>query len=181
MSDVVDPRKISRLWISRRLGAPHLGWLRAGSLMFPCSLGRNGIGHRKREGDGMTPAGRHRVSGGYVRPERERLRYAGTDLRLTAASDGWCDDPRDANYNRPVRLPSRAGHERMFRDDALYDLVLVLDWNGKPRVKGRGSAIFLHIMPTDGGPTAGCIALAGSDLRRLVPRLAPRCEVIVRG
>ncbi len=83
-------------------------------------------------------------------------------------NDGWCDDPRDRNYNRPVRLPYPAGHEQMWRKDHLYDLVVVLGYNDGPRSRGRGSAIFMHLAAPDFAPTAGCIALREADLRSLL-------------
>jgi L,D-peptidoglycan transpeptidase YkuD (ErfK/YbiS/YcfS/YnhG family) len=82
--------------------------------------------------------------------------------------DGWCEDPRDGRYNRPIRLPADSSHDRLWREDHLYDIVGVLDWNITPRIRGRGSAIFLHLCRPGFGPTAGCIALRGGDLQRLL-------------
>jgi L,D-peptidoglycan transpeptidase YkuD (ErfK/YbiS/YcfS/YnhG family) len=95
-------------------------------------------------------------------------------------SDGWCDDPESACYNRAVCLPFGAAHERLWRPDRLYDLVVVLAYNIHPRRKGRGSAIFLHCARPDFAPTEGCIALAFEDLRRLLPRLSRNTVLIIR-
>jgi L,D-peptidoglycan transpeptidase YkuD (ErfK/YbiS/YcfS/YnhG family) len=136
----------------------HRGLLRCGSLVLRCALGRSGVTHMKREGDGATPAGRHRLLSLIVRPDRIRPRSA-LPTRALRKTDGWCEDPNHGSYNRPIRLPSPAGHETMWRADGLYDVVGVLDWNVAPRVSRRGSAIFLHLARPGYGPTAGCIAL----------------------
>ncbi|HUG61150.1 MAG TPA: L,D-transpeptidase catalytic domain protein, partial [Methylomirabilota bacterium] len=110
-------------------------------LDFPCVLGRAGTTRFKREGDGASPAGRLRIVRGFYRPDRFAVRpRSAIQLAPLHPADGWSDDPRDPAYNRLVRLPRRHGHERMWRDDGLYDIVLVLDWNRTPRARGRGSA-----------------------------------------
>jgi L,D-peptidoglycan transpeptidase YkuD (ErfK/YbiS/YcfS/YnhG family) len=88
--------------------------------------------------------------------------------QVTRATDGWCDDPASGRYNCPVHLPSGFSHEEMWRDDRLYDVVGVLDWNIRPRVRRRGSAIFLHLCRADFAPTAGCVALRPRDLHRVL-------------
>lgn len=146
----------------------HCGLLRCGALQLPCVLGANGITHMKREGDSATPAGRLKLLSLIVRPDRGPRSVAAVPVRAMRRSDGWCDDPASGAYNRPLRLPSSAGHETMWRDDRLYDVVGVLDWNFRPRIRRRGSAIFLHVARPDYAPTAGCIALAPRDLRLLL-------------
>lgn len=131
------------------------------------AIGRSGVTHVKREGDGATPAGKHSVLSLIMRPDRLRLRSA-LPIRALRRNDGWCEDPRHGSYNRPIRLPSSAGHETMWRKDHLYDVVGVLDWNFSPRIRGRGSAIFLHLARENYRPTAGCIALNRRDLSLLL-------------
>lgn len=155
------------------------GHLVAGSLTLPCALGRAGIVHRKREGDGGTPAGRHRVLGGYLRADRVAGGPGLRRLRPIRADDGWCDAPGSARYNRPVRLPAGVSHERLWREDGLYDIVLDLAWNRGPIVRGRGSVIFLHCARPGLGPTEGCVALDKAALRRLLPRLGRHAVVEV--
>ncbi len=157
---------------------PHRGLLRCGSLTLQCALGRSGVTHRKREGDGATPAGRHRLLSLIVRPDRLRP-PAGPPIRALRRNDGWCEDPRHGSYNRPIRLPSSAGHETMWREDNLYDIVGVLDWNVAPRVFGRGSAIFLHLARPAYRPTAGCIALSRRDLLLLLAAAGPHPRFLV--
>jgi L,D-peptidoglycan transpeptidase YkuD (ErfK/YbiS/YcfS/YnhG family) len=95
------------------------------------------------------------------------------------ASDGWCDDPADRNYNRLVKLPSRRSAEGLTREDHLYDLVLVLGYNDRPRVKGKGSAIFVHLARPGYTPTDGCIALSRRDILALIAQVRPGSDIVV--
>lgn len=154
------------------------GRLEGGGLSLPCTLGRTGLSAAKREGDGATPVGRLAVLAGFYRPDVHRVRpKTALPLRALRPDDGWSDDPADRNYNRPVRRPYPASHEALWRADGLYDVVLVLDWNLRPRARCRGSAIFLHLSRPDGGPTAGCVAVTPAGMRRLLARLAPGAVV----
>ena len=139
--------------------------------MHPCILGSSGISVRKREGDGVTPAGGLAVLGGYRKPARNAFGPAMRKLCPISPRLGWCDAPANAAYNRPVALPFAASHETMLRPDRLYDVVLVLDWNVTRRARNRGSAIFMHPTRPDGGPTQGCIAIEPKLMRHLLPRL----------
>jgi L,D-peptidoglycan transpeptidase YkuD (ErfK/YbiS/YcfS/YnhG family) len=133
----------------------------------------------KREGDGVTPAAAMRVVSGWYRPDRLPRPATALPLKPIAARDGWCDAPDSPNYNRPVKLPFAASHETMLRNDALYDVCLVLDWNLPPhgRKRNGGSAIFLHIARPGFLPTEGCIAVAAETMRRLLPRIGPNTMV----
>ena len=135
--------------------------LRIGGRQFPCALGRGGISAAKREGDGATPAGSFPLR--HVLFRADRLARPATALAVhpIAPDDGWCDDPADAaHYNRPVRLPHAGRCERLWRADALYDVLAVIGYNDAPPVPGLGSAIFLHVARPDYAPTEGCVALA---------------------
>jgi Uncharacterized protein conserved in bacteria len=151
------------------------GWpsIRWESGVARCALGRAGIGIDKREGDGATPAGCFPLRALLYRPDRMTAPATGLPLRPIAPDDGWCDDPADPAYNRPVKLPYPARHERMWRDDGLYDLVIVVGHNDAPIVPGRGSAIFVHVAEAAYAPTAGCVALARADLQALVAACRP--------
>ncbi|MCK0206768.1 L,D-transpeptidase family protein [Starkeya koreensis] len=166
-----------RLRVIARTGDRRRGWLILDGRAMPVALGRGGIRADKREGDGATPRGiwhprelRYRADHG-LRPATH------LPVRRTRREDGWCDDPADGRYNRPVRLPFRASHEEMWRADALYDLVVVLDHNERPRQAKRGSAVFLHLARPGFEPTAGCVAFRRADLRRLLARLGPRTRI----
>jgi len=153
------------------------GFVRAGTMAVPCALGRTGVSQWKREGDGATPAGSFTLRAVLYRADRVPRPW--THLPVTAIHEdsGWCDDPNDRAYNRPVRLPFAAGHERLWRDDHLYDLVVVIDYNLSPVRRGAGSAIFLHIATKEFAPTAGCVAVSRETMFRLLPHLGPQTTI----
>ena len=142
---------------------------------LPCRIGRSGTiaAEAKREGDGATPVGRWPVRGVLLRPDRVALpgRIA-LPWRWLAPADGWCDDPADSAYNRPVRHPFPRSAERLWFDAGSYDVVVVLGYNDTPPVPGRGSAIFLHCSSA-GGSTDGCVAIDQAPLAAMLPQLAP--------
>ena len=164
--------RLKALRVSPRLGARGRGWLTAGPLRIACALGPAGIVRDKREGDAGTPAGRFRLLWAYYRPDRPRPRAGGVAVKPLRRDSGWCEDPASSRYNRPVRLPAGDCTDRMWREDHLYDLTFVLDQNFGRRCKGRGSAIFFHLARPGLTPTAGCVAIAAADMRKLAPRLA---------
>jgi L,D-peptidoglycan transpeptidase YkuD (ErfK/YbiS/YcfS/YnhG family) len=174
------PRPLRSLTVAPLPGCKSHGRLTAGAVRMPCALGRMGLTTSKREGDGATPVARHRIETFLLRRDRLRPPALIAPAQPMRPKMGWCDDPGSGSYNRPVCLPCRAGHEDLWREDSLYDVVGVLDWNRRPRVGGRGSAIFLHLARPDFAPTAGCVAIAAADMRRLLPRLARRCMVDIR-
>ncbi|WP_235911849.1 L,D-transpeptidase family protein [Mesorhizobium xinjiangense] len=156
-----------------RPGRPAEGLLWLDGQVFPCALGAGGITAFKREGDGATPLGAMRVLWGYYRPGRGPGRPSRLAFWRETSDLGWCDAPGDRNYNRPVRLPYRASHERMQRPDHLYDMCIVLDWNMRPAIRGRGSAIFLHLARPGYRPTEGCVAVSRRTMLRLLQVLRP--------
>lgn len=152
---------------------PHLGRLGAGGSAVPCALGRAGVTHAKREGDGASPAGTWPLRHVLYRPDRIARPVTGLAVHPLSPADGWCDDPADRHYNRPVRLPFRASAEALWRDDGVYDILVVLGYNDDPPQAGLGSAIFFHLATSDFGPTAGCIAVQPDDMIRLLARCGP--------
>jgi L,D-peptidoglycan transpeptidase YkuD (ErfK/YbiS/YcfS/YnhG family) len=144
---------------------------------FPCTRGRGGVTSAKREGDGATPRGVHRIVGMLYRPDR-MARPADWALPIRPR-DLWSDDPKDPDYNLMVRAPHVFSHERLRRADPLYDLVILTDWNWPPAVPGRGSAIFVHRWRGPGLPTAGCIGLARGNLRWIAARIRYETRLIV--
>jgi len=157
------------------------GRFHLGGRTVRCALGRSGViaASEKREGDGATPLGLWPIRRALYRPDKGPEPRTALKVAPIAPDDGWCDAPADPNYNLPVKLPYAASHERMWRDDALYDLVVVLGYNDDPPVKGRGSAIFLHVARPNYGPTAGCIALARADVLALLAAARPGDAVAV--
>lgn len=153
--------------------------LRFAGRLLPCTVGRGGVvpAGRKREGDGGTPTGIHRIVGMLYRPDR-MARPTNWAVPI-GPGDLWSDDVRDPDYNLMVRKPHGFGHEALRRADPLYDLVLITDWNWPHAAPGRGSAIFLHRWRRPGYPTAGCVAFAPEDLLWIARRLAPGARLIV--
>jgi L,D-peptidoglycan transpeptidase YkuD (ErfK/YbiS/YcfS/YnhG family) len=151
--------------------------LRHAGRVFPCTLGRGGTSPAKCEGDGATPAGRHRLTAMLYRPDR----MAQPSLWAVPIRPGdlWSDDMRDPCYNQLVRAPHGFGHERLRRPDPLYDLVILTDWNWPDAVPGRGSAIFIHQWRRPGFPTEGCVALRRDHLRQIAGRISLGARLIV--
>jgi L,D-peptidoglycan transpeptidase YkuD (ErfK/YbiS/YcfS/YnhG family) len=154
---------------------------RFGPHLWRCAVGRGGVRPDKREGDGATPAGCWPLRRVLYRADRLDAPVVGCGLPAAeiGPDDGWCDAPADARYNRPVRLPYPGRHERLWRDDGIYDVIVVLGHNDKPPRPGAGSAVFLHVAHPDYGPTEGCVALALDDLLVLLREAGPESRACV--
>ena len=172
------PRQVGLVVRLIRAGATR-GCLDVGGRTFPCAVGRSGRRALKREGDGATPIGRWQLLEVLYRADRGLPPSSALPARAMRPGDGWCDAAGDRNYNRPVRHPYAASAEQLWRDDHLYDLVVVLGYNVRPRARGLGSAIFLHLAHPDRRPTAGCVALSARDLRLVLARIGRRAELVV--
>lgn len=146
---------------------------------FPCSVGRNGLGIKQSEGDGITPFGTFQIEFLWVRPDRVSARLP-HELRQTGLRDQWCEDPLSPDYNQPVLSPHAFSTESLRRSDPLYDLVAVLNYNRHPVTPGKGSAIFLHLWRKPRHPTAGCVAFARRDLLWILQRWTRQSQVIIR-
>jgi L,D-peptidoglycan transpeptidase YkuD (ErfK/YbiS/YcfS/YnhG family) len=166
--------------VRARPGDPTRGWLMAGRLALPVALGRTGIKANKREGDGGTPRGRFRLRRLWWRADRGPRPRTLLPLRQIRPDDGWCENPADRAYNRAVRVPKGSPADRLWRTDRLYDFIIELDHNTRPRVAGRGSAVFVHVARPGFAPTAGCVALRADALRRLLARLGPLTRIDIR-
>lgn len=154
------------------------GWLTFGGKRVRCALGRSGVSKAKREGDGTTPVGDFPLRRAYYRPDRVAEPDTGLPCRPLKIDDGWCDEPTDPCYNRLVRLPHGGSAETLWRDDALYDIIVVIGFNDDPIERGRGSAIFLHLAKPDYAPTEGCVAVAPGDIGPILAKLGP--ESLIR-
>ena len=161
--DLVTVRSLS--------GATSRGRLHIGTQVLSCALGKAGTSHDKREGDGASPAGIYAMRFGLYRADRIMRPRTGLPLRPLRPGDGWCDDPMSGRYNRFVRLPFAGSAEHLWRDDGLYDVLVVLAHNDCPLVRGRGSAVFLHAAAPGLGATAGCITLPRADLVKLLSQI----------
>ncbi len=170
------------LRVNRRPNAPNTGVICCQNRHILCALGRSGTSVLKHEGDGASPAQRvMRPVSGFYRADRVRRPTSSLLFKAIADNDGWCDAPDNANYNLPVELPFAASHEKMKRDDQLYDIGIILDWNmpNVGRSRHRGSAIFLHLCKPGFQPTEGCIAIKAADMAWLVPRLARDTRITI--
>jgi L,D-peptidoglycan transpeptidase YkuD (ErfK/YbiS/YcfS/YnhG family) len=147
-----------------------------------CAAGRGGIAIKQREGDGITPIGRWPLRRVLYRADRlETLPKTILPVEKIESDDAWCDIAGDPNYNRLVRLPYATLNERLWRDDDVYDLIVVVGFNDAPVVQGKGSAIFLHVASADFKPTAGCVALQRDDLLEALAQLRRGDRLIVAG
>lgn len=146
------------------------GMFSGAGLQFPCSTGKGGVvdAMRKTEGDGASPLGTWRMERVFWRPDRLARPSTGLPATPLRPHDGWCDALGDPLYNRPVTLPYPASHERLWREDHVYDLIVELDHNTDPVVQDRGSAIFFHLARPDYAPTEGCVALALEDMLQVL-------------
>ena len=170
---------LRRLAVRRKPGQPARGILTAGPLSLPVALGRGGIKANKHEGDGATPRGTFRLKRLWWRADRHARPKTLLPVQRIAADDGWCENPADRLYNRPIKVPPGSNADRLKRTDHLYDFIVELDHNTRPRIAGRGSAVFIHAARHGFAPTAGCVALDLNKLRRLLARLGPRTKIVV--
>jgi len=160
-------------------GESALAWACLGGRRWRCTVGAGGVREDKVEGDAATPAGEFPLRHIFFRNDRLVLPTVNLPTRPVAEHDGWCDDPRSPAYNRLVRVPNEWSHERMWREDGLYDVVVVVGYNDDPPEGEWGSAIFLHIAREGYAPTRGCIAFARHDLLELLPLLTPKTRLRV--
>jgi L,D-peptidoglycan transpeptidase YkuD (ErfK/YbiS/YcfS/YnhG family) len=171
---------LSTIRVRARPGRPTQGWLFAGPLAIPVALGRAGIKADKREGDGGTPRGRFRPLRLWWRADRLPRPQTSLPVRRIGPNDAWCEDPHDRRYNRRFQRTAKEPGDRLRRDDTLYDLIIEIDHNTRPRIAGRGSAVFIHVARPAFAPTEGCVALRSRDLQRLLSRLNSRTRILIQ-
>ena len=159
---------------------PAQGVLRWDGVNHPCALGRGGVSQDKQEGDGATPAGCFALRKLYYRPDVVAKPQTRLATQALTQQDGWADDPQDPAYNRAIVRPHAFSHERLWRDDGLYDIFIVLGINDDPPVAGRGSALFLHLAHPDLRPTRGCVAIAREAMETIVPALLPTTMIEIK-
>jgi len=170
----------SQLRVRTRPGDRSRGMLIAGALAVPVVLGRAGIRADKREGDGATPRGRFRLVRLWWRADRAPRPRTLLPVRRIERDLAWCEDAGSRRYNQPFRRSANEPGDRLWREDRLYDLLIEIDHNTRPRVAGRGSAVFLHLSRPNGAPTAGCVAMQRSDIQRLLERIGPKTRIAIQ-
>lgn len=173
-------RVLRTLYVRSTPGIRTRGVLLAGPLAIPVALGRGGILANKREGDGGTPRGRFRLIRLWWRADRANRPSTLLPSRRIGPRDAWCEDPSDRHYNRPVERPAGAPGDRLRRDDHLYDYIIEISHNARPRVAGRGSAVFVHVARPGFAPTAGCVAMTQPRLRHLLERIGPKTHLVIQ-
>ncbi len=147
---------------------------------YRCAIGRSGFTAERREGGGHTPLGVFPLRECWYRADVMATPKTGLPLKIIQKDDGWCDAPDHPQYNRHVKLPFAASHEKLWRDDHTYDLIVPLGYNDDPVVPGKGSAIFLHVAKPGYGPTEGCVALEKADLLGILPSLTPQTRIEIK-
>ena len=155
------------------------GYLKYKNLKFRCALGKAGIGKKKIEGDNITPKGSFDIVKIYYRNDRVKKISSKFKLIKITKKMGWCDDPNNKSYNQLINLPTNCKYEKLYRKDNVYDLVIVLDYNIKPTIKNKGSAIFIHVARQNYKKTAGCIALKKNHLKKLIKTIEKNTKVII--
>jgi L,D-peptidoglycan transpeptidase YkuD (ErfK/YbiS/YcfS/YnhG family) len=155
------------------------GILVAGALAFPVALGRGGVLANKREGDGGTPRGSFGLRRLWWRADRAPRPATLLPMRPIQRDDAWCEDPSDRRYNQAIKVPADNPGDRLLRDDHLYDFIIEIDHNTRPRVARRGSAVFLHLARPGLAPTAGCVAMPAGRLKKLLARVGPHTRIVV--
>ena len=153
------------------------GYLEYKNLKFRCALGKAGIKKKKKEGDNITPEGTFKIIRVYYRSDKIKNIATLIKKKEIKKKIGWCDDPVSSFYNKEIKLPSKFSHEKLYRKDNLYDLILVLNYNINPIIKNKGSAIFIHIAKKNYEPTAGCIALKKRDLVVLLKNIKKNTKI----
>ena len=152
-------------------------YLRYKNLKFKCAIGKAGIGEKKIVGDNITPKGTYKIIKIYYRKDRIKELVSQIKLIKIKKNMGWCDDPKSKKYNRLIYLPTKYSHEKLYRRDNIYDVILVLNYNMKPTIRYKGSAIFIHVARKKFPPTKGCIALEKNNLIKLVLKIQKNTKI----
>jgi L,D-peptidoglycan transpeptidase YkuD (ErfK/YbiS/YcfS/YnhG family) len=165
------------LIVSNSPAGPVMDW---GAGPRRCAVGPAGIGHKKGEGDGMTPIGVFPLRRVFWRADRTEKPRTFLPERALQPNDGWCDFPGDPNYNKLVKHPYPVSAEHLWLDSHVYDIIVVVGFNDDPVVPGKGSAIFLHLAREGYPPTAGCVALTDHDLRAALAQFRPQDRLHIK-
>jgi L,D-peptidoglycan transpeptidase YkuD (ErfK/YbiS/YcfS/YnhG family) len=147
------------------------------NLKFKCSLGKNGVTKNKIEGDKCTPSGTYRLKQVFYRADRIKKFLTNIKKIKIKKNMGWCDDSSSKRYNQLIRVPTKFSHEKLYRKDGIYDIIVVLNYNMNPVIKKKGSAIFMHIAKKNYSKTLGCIGLRKNDLLEILSKVKKNNKV----
>ena len=144
-----------------------------------CAVGKRGITARKKEGDYSTPKGIYKLKEIFYRGDKvQKLKTKLKKTKITRKM-GWCDSPKSTNYNKLIKFPFQESAEKLYRNDSIYDIIIITNYNMNPIIRGKGSAIFLHIARNNYKPTRGCIAISKRNMRSLLLTLKLNTKLIV--
>ncbi len=153
------------------------GYLKYKNLKFRCALGKGGVKKKTIEGDNITPKGIFKIVKIYYRHDKiKKIKTLIKKIKIKK-NMGWCDDPNSRSYNKQINLPTKYGHEKLYRNDNLYDLIAVLSYNTYPIVKNKGSAIFMHITKNSYTKTKGCIGLKKEHLIKIISKIKKNTKI----
>jgi L,D-peptidoglycan transpeptidase YkuD (ErfK/YbiS/YcfS/YnhG family) len=153
------------------------GYLKYKNFKYRCALGKAGVNKKIKEGDGITPKGVFKITKIYYRADKIKIIKTNIKKIKITKNMGWCDDPVSCFYNQQIRLPSKFSHEKLYRNDDLYDLIAVINYNTNPIIKNKGSAIFMHISKKSYKKTEGCIALKKKDLINILTKIKKNTKI----
>ena len=153
------------------------GYLLFKNYKFKCAIGKNGIKKKIKEGDNITPKGVFKLIKIYYRTDRIKNLKTNIKKIKIKKNTAWCDDCESKFYNKEIKLPSRLSYESFYRKNHIYDLIVVINYNTKPIIKNKGSAIFIHIAEKKFNPTQGCIALKKKDLLLLLSKIKKETKI----
>ena len=153
------------------------GYLNYKNLKYRCALGKSGIKKKKKEGDNVTPSGVFKIIKIYYRADKIKKIISPIKKIQIKKNMGWCDDSKSNFYNQQINLPSKFGYEKLYRNDNLYDLIIVINYNMNPIIKNKGSAIFIHIAKNYYKKTKGCIALKKKNLIELISLIKKNTKI----
>ena len=144
-----------------------------------CAIGKRGIGNKREEGDLITPKGKYKIK--YILYRKDRIKRIQSKIKKIAITKnmGWCDDPKSKDYNKLIKLPINYRYEKLYRKENIYDLILVLNFNMRPIVKKKGSAIFIHIAKKNYKKTEGCVAVNKVSLLKIIKKLKNNTKVLI--
>jgi L,D-peptidoglycan transpeptidase YkuD (ErfK/YbiS/YcfS/YnhG family) len=152
-------------------------YLKYKNFKFRCAIGRAGIKKKLREGDNITPKGTFKLINIFYRPDRVRGLKTLIKKNKITKKIGWCDDVNSKHYNRQIQLPSKLRYEKLHRNDNIYDIVVVMNYNVNPIIKNKGSAIFLHIAKKNYQMTKGCVAIKKVHLKKILPLIDKNTKI----
>ena len=145
-----------------------------------CSIGKSGLSHSRKEGDLTTPKGLFKLGLLYYRKDRIKSLKCIINKKIIKKNMGWCDDSTSKKYNQEISFPFKYRAEKLCRKDNIYDIFINIKYNHSPIIKGRGSAIFLHLCNKKYKPTSGCVALLKKDFIKILPLINNNTKILIR-